>query len=241
MSASQALPASPLIRIPPGRHVEGSHRAMFFRPASSLDTQFATPAPPPRPSLQRQHSGVPPQTPAMAAQFINQNNPGGYPRYLSAAQREASFERLLEGAGLKRGDPIPAPVEGEACYRNLAGGETRCRVTRGGLSEREARHDAARRQRERRRAALEAIIWAPAPAVEEHVSRRGALAAAREAGVAPPPPPALRRAYTGGRKSRKKKHRRKKRRRTRRKRKRHRRSRRCKRRRCCRTRRRRRH
>ena len=241
MSTSQASAASPLIRVPAGRHVEGSHRAMFFRPASSLDTQFATPAPPARPSLQREHSGVPPQTPAMAAQFISQNNPGRYPRYLSAAQREASFERLLEGAGLKRGDPIPAPVEGEACYRNLAGGETRCRVTRGGLSEREARHDAGRRQRERRRAALEAIIWAPTPAVEDPVSRRGALAAASAAGVAPPPPPALRRAYTGGRKSRKKKHRRKKRRKTRRRRKRLRHSRRRRRRRRRRTRRRRRH
>ena len=237
MSTSQASAASPLIRVPAGRHVEGSHRAMFFRPASSLDTQFAAPAPPARPSLQREHSGVPPQTPAMAAQFISQNNPGRYPRYLSAAQREASFERLLEGAGLKRGDPIPAPVEGVACYRNLAGGETRCRVTRGGLSEREARHDAGRRQRERRRAALEAIIWAPTPAVEDPVSRRGALAAASAAGVAPPPPPALRRAYTGGRKSRK----RRKRRKTRGRRKRCRRSRRRKKRKRRRTRRRRRH
>jgi len=206
-------------------------------PVASLGTQFATPPPPPRPSPQRQHSGVPPQTPAMAAHFISENNPAGYRRYLNAAQREASFERLLEGAGLKRGDPIPAPVEGEACYRNLAGGETRCRVTRGGLSEREARRDAARRQRERRRAALEAIIWAPAPAVDDPVSRRGALAAASAAGVAPPPPPALRRAYTGGRKSR----RRRKRRKTRGRRKRRRRSRRRKRRKRPRTRRRRRH
>jgi len=218
MSASQALPASPLIRIPPGRHVEGSHRAMFFRPASSLATQFTTDAPPPRPSLQREHSGVPAQTPAMATQFISQNNPAGLRHYVTDAQREASIDNLLEGAGLKRGDPIPAPVEGEACYRNLAGGETRCRVTRGGLSEREARRDATRRQRERRRAALEAIIWAPVPEGEDPVSRRGALAAAREAGASLPPPPALRRAYTGGRKSRKKKHLRKKRRRTRRRR-----------------------
>lgn len=241
MSTSQESAASPLIRIPAGRRVEGSHRAMFFRPASSLDTQFATPAPPPRPSLQRQHSGVPPQTPAMAAQFISQNNPGGHRRYLNAAQREASFERLLEGAGLKRGDPIPAPVEGEACYRNLAGGETRCRVTRGGLSEREARRDAARRQRERRRTELGDFLLhrlaIPTPAVEDPVSRRGALAAASAAGVAPPPPPALRRAYTGGRKSR----RRRKRRKTRGRRKRRRRSRRRKRRKRPRTRRRRRH
>ena len=95
MSTSQASTASPLIRIP-------------LRPASSLATQFATPAPPP-PPLQRQHSGVPAQTPAMAAHFISQNNPAGHRRYLNAAQREASFERLLEGAGLRRGDPIPGP------------------------------------------------------------------------------------------------------------------------------------
>ena len=199
MSTSQASAASPLIRVPAGRHVEGSHRAMFFRPASSLDTQFATPAPPPRPSLQRQHSGdsgVPAQTPAMAAQFISQNNPAGYRHYFTDAQREASIDNLLEGAGLKRGDPIPAPVEGEACYRNLAGGETRCRVTRGGLSEREAQRDAARRRRERRHAAIEAMIWTPAPAVEDPVPRRAALAAASAAGVALPPPPARCGAHT---------------------------------------------
>jgi len=54
---------------------------------------------------------VPPQTPAMAAQFISQNNPAGYRRYFTDAQREASLDDLLEGAGLKRGDPLPGPGE----------------------------------------------------------------------------------------------------------------------------------
>ena len=76
----------------------------------SLATQFATRAPP-QASLQRQHSGVPAQTPAMAAHFISQNNPAGYRRYFTDAQREASFDNLLEGAGLQRGDPIPGPGE----------------------------------------------------------------------------------------------------------------------------------
>jgi len=90
----------------------------------SLATQFATRAPP-QASLQRQHSGVPAQTPAMAAHFISQNNPAGHRRYFTDAQREASIDHLLEGAGLRRGDPIPGP--GELADREFENAVTRAR------------------------------------------------------------------------------------------------------------------